>query len=53
MNDCDETGVCSIHGCDMDGKHCPECDPTPYCHVCGAMKREQCDCPDPFYARNH
>jgi hypothetical protein len=28
-------------------------DPTPYCHVCGAMTKKECDCPDPFYADNH
>lgn len=28
-------------------------DQTPYCHACGALSARNCDCPDPFYARNH
>lgn len=36
--------------------HKREVDPTPYCHVCGAMTRAACimnGCPDLFYAENH
>jgi len=42
---------------------CPDCrehceyidlddiDPTPWCHICGAMEKKDCDCGD--YAANH
>ena len=36
-----------------DNKVRPDYDPTPWCHVCGAMEKQDCGCPDPFYADNH
>jgi hypothetical protein len=28
----------------LDGMHVEEVDPTPWCHACGAMEQENCDC---------
>lgn len=34
----DEPEVCSLHGCEMNGEHCPECDHeghADHCKGCG------------------
>jgi len=32
---------------DCPRTECPHKDTTPWCHICGSMTRQGCDCPPP------